>query len=245
MIRRLVVCFGLGLLTTIAVAWLLALRPIAMSGNSNSASIRALRDIIGEDGFGPGTMISGRDTRWFGGVIQGWRIFERDDMRWAVGTSDQLTATFPLGVAIAGPLSWGRSRDLLDRPEPPAEVADIAFGWPAYAVWCEMNDHRQRQTLGNGAIPIRDPDLSGRPYGSFLPFRPILSGLAFDTLFFGALWFAAFSLVNQSRRYRRFKRGRCPRCSYDLAFDYRDGCSECGWRRGVSNDAESENTSPA
>ncbi|MEO1512685.1 MAG: hypothetical protein AAFU70_11480, partial [Planctomycetota bacterium] len=66
-----------------------------------------------------------------------------------------------------------------------------------------------------------------------LPLRPIWTGLAVNTSFYGLLVFGLVSLVNGARRYRRLKRGRCPACGYDLGFDLRGGCPECGWRRGA------------
>jgi hypothetical protein len=29
----------------------------------------------------------------------------------------------------------------------------------------------------------------------------------------------------------RRTRGHCPECDYELRYDFRHGCSECGWRR--------------
>jgi hypothetical protein len=40
----------------------------------------------------------------------------------------------------------------------------------------------------------------------------------------------AGSLLPPIRRQRRIDAGRCPRCGYDLRFDFARGCTECGWR---------------
>ena len=38
--------------------------------------------------------------------------------------------------------------------------------------------------------------------------------------------------LNPKRRRRdRMRQGRCPTCAYDLQYDFRTGCSECGWDR--------------
>ena len=62
-----------------------------------------------------------------------------------------------------------------------------------------------------------------------LPLRPIWPGLLLNTTFYGALWalpLFGLPLVKQSRRRRK---GRCPRCNYDLKRHLEQGCPECGW----------------
>jgi len=39
-------------------------------------------------------------------------------------------------------------------------------------------------------------------------------------------------LSPKRRRVRRRQAGLCPLCSYDLKYDFRNGCSECGWDKG-------------
>ncbi|GJM18825.1 MAG: hypothetical protein DHS20C14_10380 [Phycisphaeraceae bacterium] len=69
---------------------------------------------------------------------------------------------------------------------------------------------------------------------SEVPIRPIWSGLAVDVIFYGAVWFAITTALVHGRRYRRFTRGLCPLCRYDLRHDFSTGCPECGWRRAES-----------
>ena len=40
-------------------------------------------------------------------------------------------------------------------------------------------------------------------------------------------------LSPKRRRLRRQQAGLCPLCGYDLKYDFRIGCSECGWKRPV------------
>jgi len=56
-------------------------------------------------------------------------------------------------------------------------------------------------------------------------------GLMIDTLFYAAIWFGVFFGFTSAKRAIRRKRGRCPRCGYDLRGDLAAGCSECGWGR--------------
>ena len=41
----------------------------------------------------------------------------------------------------------------------------------------------------------------------------------------------ATELDRQRHRWRRMRRGHCPRCNYDLRGRIGYGCPECGWRR--------------
>jgi len=67
-----------------------------------------------------------------------------------------------------------------------------------------------------------------------LPVRPIWPGFLIDTLFYAAIWFGGFFAPGMAKRAIRRKRGRCPRCGYDLRGDLAAGCSECGWNREES-----------
>jgi hypothetical protein len=66
-----------------------------------------------------------------------------------------------------------------------------------------------------------------------LSLRPIVPGLLLDTAAYGAAWalpLLGLPLLKQTRRRRK---GRCPRCAYDLKRDLEEGCPECGWRRAA------------
>ena len=71
----------------------------------------------------------------------------------------------------------------------------------------------------------------GKGADSRLPLRPIWPGLAFNTLFYALLWWLAFASIQMVKHNRRYRRGLCPLCRYDLLADYSKGCSECGWKR--------------
>jgi len=54
-----------------------------------------------------------------------------------------------------------------------------------------------------------------------------------DTLFYAAIWFGMFFGFSSAKRFIRAKRGRCPRCGYDLRGNLDAGCPECGWGRAA------------
>jgi len=73
------------------------------------------------------------------------------------------------------------------------------------------------------------------PYGIHdlraCPTTVLLSGFVIDTLFYAAIWFGVFFGFTSAKRFIRVRRGRCPRCGYDLRGQLGAGCPECGWNR--------------
>ena len=65
----------------------------------------------------------------------------------------------------------------------------------------------------------------------WVPYRPIYSGFIFNTLFYALIMWMLLSIKRAYRHTRRLHKGTCPMCAYDLLFDLRSGCSECGWRK--------------
>ncbi len=65
------------------------------------------------------------------------------------------------------------------------------------------------------------------------PVLPHFPGFIINTLFYAANWGGVFFGFTSAKRLVRVKRGRCPRCGYDLrgAPGLAAGCSECGWNR--------------
>jgi len=50
----------------------------------------------------------------------------------------------------------------------------------------------------------------------YFPLRPIWPGFVIDTLFYAAIWGGVFFGFTSAKRIIRTRRGRCPRCGYDL-----------------------------
>ena len=61
-----------------------------------------------------------------------------------------------------------------------------------------------------------------------LPLRPWLPGLMADTACHAILWWPLIGLPGVIRRARRRRRGRCPGCGYDLRGSLGSTCPECG-----------------
>jgi hypothetical protein len=115
-------------------------------------------------------------------------------------------------------------------------IHHTANGWP----WRCLSRARTSSGIGNqwssrwtltiDAI-TRTSLVSGVPIPLELPLHPIWPGLLFSAGFYGTLWAVPLVGVPLLRTRRRRRKGRCPRCGYDLKHAFDPGCPECGWGR--------------
>jgi len=128
-------------------------------------------------------------------------------------------------------------------PRDADEVDERTFearGWPMLALWTERSTVTPgtsnslsvlRSGFAGGMISL--PAAGTLP--PVLPSRPIWSGLIVNSIFYGAFLAVAYWLLTKPRRLilelRRMRSGCCIACGYELDFDFRGGCPECGWRR--------------
>ena len=65
--------------------------------------------------------------------------------------------------------------------------------------------------------------------------RPIWRGFIINTICLAILFRLIYLTLALPRRFilelARMRRGCCLVCGYQLGFDFRAGCPECGWRR--------------
>jgi hypothetical protein len=88
------------------------------------------------------------------------------------------------------------------------------------------------------AWAVPSPRHGGDVYFWFLPTRPLWPGFVVDTLFYAVILWLLIPGPFVLRRVIRIKRGRCPKCGYDLRGQPPEvgaapgrGCPECGWKR--------------
>ena len=114
---------------------------------------------------------------------------------------------------------------------------DDARGWPFLALRCRFgpsDDIRNPYTVLGGLF-VRDHPMTGRVIGLptppfVLPYQPIWTGFAINTVFYAAiLWLLTLGPFTARRMIRR-KRGRCIKCGYDLRGAEHEACPECGAR---------------
>jgi predicted RNA-binding Zn-ribbon protein involved in translation (DUF1610 family) len=215
---RVALCLALGAVTTVAVAWGLALRVVVpITGNAYLAA--------------RGTLPERADrSRWWCGVKSRpgltavvWEL--ELSARQMVVVRSRSSGSLPEAPAPELP-HWANGPDL-DRREAAGTIrAESARGWPMRALWYEVTIAGNKRTDAGGFLLPMGLDWLGP--GRVLPFRPIAPGLAVDTLFFAAIWYGALLVPGARRQASRWRSGRCTWCGYDLAHAAAVRCPECG-----------------
>ena len=225
-----------GIVTTIAVAW-------GSAGFTRLAS-RTMNSMffdLGGDRAGSGPHVVG-GIFWMevpGGVRRNWMDFDRrllpSFMEHAVAKGADAFGTMGVESRVG---DWGNAPHTAEqvrgiRDEDPM---DDARGWPRLALWCEIVVSGQyggpQSFRAPGGIVLPWPRNADGVTVRVLPYRPIWRGFAIDSLLFAAVWSPVF-LFKPGRGWLRIRRGRCPRCGYELGASggVGAGCPECGWGR--------------
>jgi hypothetical protein len=132
--------------------------------------------------------------------------------------------------------AWG-TLALADAPAPECRRgADAAFGWPRPCLWHQIltSDNGSGSALTEqmvGGLALSGTPTSRSDQFRALPLRPILGGIAMNAVLYAGAWSFILFAPGRIRRASRRRRGRCPRCGYDLKHDLAAGCPECGWDR--------------
>lgn len=241
-VRRLAVFLGLGLVTTIAVAW--ALGALVHVHPSSGRRDFAQRNRTPDESPGGYIIVS----RW---RKPGAALYESVIYTNPAATLADIMATprdipperFGPGWARRLLLPWvfGEAAVPIGTDERMIGVR----GWPMHALRCSFVQTGTSPTppftiievRGGIALPFIKPPMpmfSADPPPVALPCTPIWHGLAADTAFYAGAWWIILGLSGLIRRSARRRRGRCPTCGYDLQRDLAGGCPECGWGRGGS-----------
>ncbi len=237
MLRRTVLSLALGLLTTIAVAWMAALFANPVGGGWFSRP----RDPRRGEG-------SGYIFLWvmkcptgvaYRSSISSVERERPDDLPGL--PEDQLE---PWALSPSLPWVTGDSPWPIAPGTPVEEIVVEGFGWPRTSLCQQFR----------GAPQDADRPLIGGIETGFpnnyrgnawpwqrkwhrwvcwvrvaLPCKPVWTGLAFSTAFYSGLWLLLFCAPALSRRTLRRRRGLCPRCAYDLkGLPPASTCPECG-----------------
>jgi hypothetical protein len=232
----------LGFLTSVGVAWGLAMR-LPHPG----WEVQSFESEIYEDRW-----ISLSELRAFGVTRRTW---------FSLAGNPSMSGTTPIvegsEVPRASPrlktlrsspalAQWGRGSQALLDPRSVRRFGDErASGWPLLAGWCGL-DWLEAVPSGftvhcQGGIlftPWRSTRMAQRPnLGACraLPVRPIWPGVAADTAVYAGVWWLLLLAPGQLRRRLRRRRGRCTRCGYDLTgLTPGAPCPECGGEPAAS-----------
>jgi len=240
--RVVMVYLLLGFVTTWAVAWGLALKvvdrqlPTELLSSGGEITGRVLYPqyymTLGSSriGFASYELLSHAGGSLVGPFFSGLTL----DLKISFDTP---TIMYPL--ATTGPHGWGQRHQLYEAGLGSESFVGIddARGFPVLALWCGWEGASAIKTDSMvGGIQLGDTDWNGNPVNMrtvrVLPYYPIWSGLALNTVFYALVFFVLVRLVKGTRHLLRFRRGLCPLCKYDRVFDYRLPCPECGCEGG-------------
>lgn len=228
-----------GLAATIATAWGLALwKEVSWEHGARTRGARALDPAAGE---GTGWLTVER----FSGT--GAAFFETNVLTGGGGSfstaigpprgPDPLPEEVVPAWIRPSVIPWAASGSW-----PPASPVNHVLldtrGWPMLALSCTYEIERPvsggLHAKAHGAITLPGKIVPkgswfGGGYPPSLPLRPRWTGLLVNALFFGTLLAVPILAHGAGRRALRRRRGRCPRCGYDLSgTPAATGCPECG-----------------
>jgi hypothetical protein len=110
-----------------------------------------------------------------------------------------------------------------------------ARGWPLPALWSAVEVDIAAggyRTLAGIRVTDSWPGFGARPWKRdppvTLPTRPRWPGFLLDSTLFAAAWWLLGAIPRRVRGALRRRRGRCPRCAYDLRGLLTPTCPECG-----------------
>ncbi len=132
--------------------------------------------------------------------------------------------------------NWARDQLLPWQSDSTAQLDEIGYwtvdarGWPQLSLWCvwATNVGRPRPAEGGIQLPERWVMEHDRQWlrRTTLPYRPIWSGFAINTIFYAALLWLLIPGPFALRRLLRVRRGLCPKCAYPMGES--SVCTECG-----------------
>lgn len=238
-LRLVIASAALGAATTVGVAWTLAwLEPIG--------AVVLRRDLLVARRAGEKELMQFEQCASLGAQRQAWRLDSAIGPLPPVRLGDPETAppTIEEGTPEVDEFipAWGDAARARAGGSPvPDFGCEDARGWPALALWCSIVETQapnpadptvtEPRILPRGGIALystREPRWWRSGAIRALPLRPIWTGLALDSLAFGAAWLAALWGAATARSAIRRSRGRCGACGYDLHTSESAVCPECG-----------------
>jgi hypothetical protein len=244
-IRRILACLLLGAITSIAVAWAFACLP------HFTARARWTGVVDGVGCYSEQLANAGSTWLITDEVIPSPHLASRPELAERILAFEMI-----LFATTFDPQAEEIDQSFTPvRPRMPAIegaiVVEYRHGWPMRALTCHAILSPDDLPRIFEAAPVRKYDDPNEFLGSrMLPLRPIWDGQLLNTLFFAGAWIVFFiavmPAVRGARGFFRAKRGRCPRCGYDLRGHKVNsphpnplpegdgawaGCPECGWRR--------------
>jgi len=208
-LARILVCLILGAITTVAVAWGCALLIFEADGSLTRVTERFV--ILDGSTLHVFAMNRGLGWQW----VEHYRRAYTDEVAERYKADEYLH----LEQMAEHPCALRDTRDF-------TVEYNYSFGWPfpSISMYALTSDNVWRI---HGELGV------GQTHS--LPLLPWPMHSLLDSLFYAAIWGAIFFGFTTARRLIRAKRGRCPRCGYDLRGNLDAGCPECGWNRDTTH----------
>jgi hypothetical protein len=230
----LLLTLGIGLVSTVGIAWVGALRDPSSSDQIWSGA-RARLESEGE-----GTIDVAKRVGWLRSIYEvklypfstSTRPSDAPAPESGVPWVEQGAVLPWISGAAAWP-SWKEKRFPFGI-EPETRIVHTV-GWPIRALWCRYDwtgTSAGKQLLSPDGIStgLRRRWGSDR-YVLALPVRPLLIGFIADFALYSTAAWTLIGLRPFLRTRSRRQRGCCIACGYDLRHDLTAGCPECGWNR--------------
>ena len=219
-------CVVLGAVTTVTVAWLFASMPQFSGRSTWQGSIDDIPHYSQQ--------VSSAGSSWLitDAIVPSPDL--ADDPALARSTLSLENELLALHYLPASASVLEHTAPTRPRVKPAADslVIEHQHGWPLRALTCHVTKAPRQEAVFSRCAVVRRYDATNQLLRTrVLPLQPMWLGFLIDTLFYAALWFGVFFGFASAKRAIRRKRGRCPRCGYDLRRNLSAGCSECGWGR--------------
>ena len=103
-----------------------------------------------------------------------------------------------------------------------------ACGWPLLTLGDALTAYRPDGSILVGGFDHAFAVSVGDTRRRTLPLRPLWPGFAINTVFYTFVLWLLFAVPFVLRRWRRIRRGLCPKCAYDLRGTASVACPGCG-----------------
>jgi hypothetical protein len=220
---------GLGVVTTVGVAWTAA---AYADIDLQCQTVVWVRDESAVWCTARATALGASMTQWNRGVEAGRPLFEarqgKDLEEFWIALPDHVKAG-PDRPAPTQRLRLGTHPDFWDGV---SLAVEHERGWPFRGLYCIYRvPNNIAPATWHGGIQFRDSTSNptvGLTVIDVLPTRPIWSGLILNSALYAAGWGLLLIGPRRARARRRKQRGWCLSCGYDLVGSSSGVCPECG-----------------
>jgi hypothetical protein len=224
---RILVFLLLGAIVNIAVAW-----GIALSWGGDSATYDRAWGSTPPWLSKPDAM-STQDALWLSTMGHDWkhpsaRYWYRIEVVRAVRRGVRQNSYYESRELMPHRDSWSSRNVQTIHPF----AIELCFGWPFESLADALSEDTSGGSYHVGRwIHRRGITIETERDRLALPLQPLWPGFAINTVFYAAVLWLLLAAPFALRKWRRIRRGLCPKCGYDLRGRNSRTCPECGATR--------------